>query len=338
MKGQERTSVTRRAFMAGSAAAVAVGCARPPVTQRVTGQDGVPRPIPPERAPNVTVSRVELPSQGVTLVGDLYLPTGTDARPVPAAFLLGPFGYVREQGPSYHAMRLAARGVAALVFDCRGHGESHGAPRRYENPTIKVADARAALDFLSTRSEIEARKVFAVGLCQGASPMMKLAAEDARIAGLVTVAGAFLTGGTWRVERGLEARQKFERTGEVDYLPIIDPHRKDVGLPSPYIWSWYRKWVGTSRWENRYAVMSDAEVWSFDVSAAAKRVSTPFLMVHSEEAHDPEDARAVFSTIGSRDKQQFFLEGAPDHVKFYDHPATVDRASARVAEFIKEHS
>lgn len=48
------------------------------------------------------------------------------------------------------------------------------------------------------------------------------------------------------MDRGLEARRKFERTGEVDYLPIIEPERKDVGLPSAYIWSWYRKWIGTS--------------------------------------------------------------------------------------------
>ena len=325
------SNLTRRtilgALATGGALCPAAASAKPPS-----------RPVPPERMPNVTMSRVEFPSQGVTLVGDLYLPTTSAVGKVPAAFLLGPFGYVREQGPSYYAMRLAASGVAALAFDCRGHGESAGTPRRHESPVMKVADAKAALDYLTTRPEVDAKKIFAIGLCQGASPMVQLASDDARVAGLITVVGVFLTGGTWRVDRGLAARRKFETTGRVDYLPIIDAHRKDVGLPSSYIWSWYRKWIGTSRWENRYAVMSDADVWSFDVSVAATKLSIPSLLVHSEEAHDPDDARAVFSTFGSREKQQYFVEGAPDHVKFYDDPATVARASARVSSFIKDHS
>lgn len=337
MNERERTIVTRRAFVAGSAAAVVAGCARPAVIQTESGRDVVPRPVPPHVPPTVKVERVEIASNGAVLVGDLYLPREM-TRPAAAATFLGPFCYVREQSPSYYAARLAESGSVGLAFDCRGHGESGGAPRRYENPTMKVEDAKAVLDFLARRQEVDKEKLFAIGICQGASPMLKVASDDRRVRGVATVAGAFLDGGTWRVERGKAARKKFETTGVVDYLPIIDPERKDVGLPSPYIWGWYRKWINTSRWENRYAVMSDAEVWAFDMSEAARQLACPFLMVHSEEAHDPDDARKVFGTIGSKDKAMFFLDGAPDHVKFYDDPATVDRAAARVTQFIKDHS
>ncbi len=337
MNQRERMIVTRRAFLAGSAAAAATGCARPPAVQGAAERDGAPRPVPPSVPASVKVERVQIESNGVALVGDIYVPRGI-TRPVAAATFLGPFCYVREQSPSYYAARLAESGSVALAFDCRGHGESGGALRRYENPTMKAEDAKAVLDFLARRPEVDKDKLFAVGICQGASPMMKVASEHPRVRGVATVAGAFLRGGTWRVDRGKEARKKFETTGVVDYLPIIDAERTDVGLPSRYIWAWYRKWINASRWENRYAVMSDAEVWAFDMSEAARQLACPVLMVHSEEAHDPDDARKVFATIGSKDKKMFFLDGAPDHVKFYDDPATVDRAAARVAQFIKESS
>jgi uncharacterized protein len=337
MKDENQGGISRRTFFTGAlGGAIALGaCAKP--AARAAAVDTPPAPIPVSVPKGVDVRRVAFPSEGQLLVGDLYLPGGATGK-VPAVTLLGPFAYVREQAPSYYAARLAAAGYAALAFDCRGHGESAGAPRRYENPTMKVADAKASVDYLLTRPEIDGAKIFGVGICQGSSPMTRLASEDSRVRGLVTIAAAFLTGGNWRSERGKAARKKFEDTGVVDYLPIIDQSREDVGLPSPYIWNWYRKWIGHSHWQNRYAVMSDAEVWAFDVSLPLKKLACPYLLVHSDEAHDPADARRVFAQIGSGKKQQYFVPGAPDQVKFYDDPKTVDAAAARVVAFLEENA
>jgi len=299
--------------------------------------------LPPELRleipPGVSTRRVTFASAGVELVGDLYLPPHRGA-PAPAAAILGPFGFVREQSPTQYAVRLAAQGVVALAFDPRNHGESGGAPRRHESPALKVLDAQAAVEFLASQPEVDATKIGVVGVCQGATPMLQAAADDGRIKALVTVAGAFLAGGGGsfierRIKRGLAARERYARSGEVDYLPIIDPVRDDVGLPSGYIWRWYKQWEGVSRWENRYAVMSDADVWSYDVSPAASRVRCPYLMVHSEEAHSPASAREMFASVASSTKRSLWDERAPHHVQFYSDPPTVDRASRSIAEWFK---
>jgi len=87
MNERERAIVTRRAFMAGSAAAVAAGCARPAVIQAETGRDVVPRPVPPHVPPSVKVERVEIASNGAVLVGHLYVPREM-TRPAAAATFL----------------------------------------------------------------------------------------------------------------------------------------------------------------------------------------------------------------------------------------------------------
>lgn len=42
----------------------------------------------------------------------------------------------------------------------------------------------------------------------------------------------------------------------MEYIPIVDPLRKDVGLPWKPIWDWYHGWADRGIWENRVALMS----------------------------------------------------------------------------------
>ncbi len=51
-----------------------------------------------------------------------------------------------------------------------------------------------------------------------------------------------------------------------DYLPIVDAQRKDVALPQYGIWLFYHAWEPDTNWENRYTVMSDAELMRWDAS------------------------------------------------------------------------
>lgn len=43
---------------------------------------------------------------------------------------------------------------------------------------------------------------------------------------------------------------------QVEYIPIVDPLRKDVALPMKPIWDWYHGWADRGIWENRVALMS----------------------------------------------------------------------------------
>jgi hypothetical protein len=58
-----------------------------------------------------------------------------------------------------------------------------------------------------------------------------------------------------RKELAAAALEKFEETGEVEYMPIVDPERKDVALPWKPIWDFYHGWADRGLWENRVATM-----------------------------------------------------------------------------------
>ena len=79
------------------------------------------------------------------------------------------------------ARRLAEQGIAAMRFDYRGMGDSHGAARTFEDVQH---DLRAAVDhFMSAVPQV--REVVIWGLCDAASAALFYAADDARVSGLV---------------------------------------------------------------------------------------------------------------------------------------------------------
>ena len=79
------------------------------------------------------------------------------------------------------ARGLAAQGIAALRFDYRGMGDSHGAMRDFE---VVGEDLRAAVDNLF-KAVPGVEEVAIWGLCDGASAAIFYAADDARVTGLV---------------------------------------------------------------------------------------------------------------------------------------------------------
>ena len=91
------------------------------------------------------------------------------------------------------AHELVAHGVASLRFDKRGVGASAGdfkASGFYDN----VSDAAAALEFLRSRAEVDAKHVFVIGHSEGALIATQLAGTGASLAGAVLLAGAVQPG------------------------------------------------------------------------------------------------------------------------------------------------
>ena len=96
--------------------------------------------------------RVTIESLDETLQGVLFLPQTAGAAP--ALILTHGAGDNKENYFEF-AEYLGARGIASLALDLHGHGESGGC-RYYVDMREWVADVRAALDFLSSHSRIDA--------------------------------------------------------------------------------------------------------------------------------------------------------------------------------------
>jgi hypothetical protein len=82
-----------------------------------------------------------------------------------------------------------------------------------------------------------------LGIGMGASHVLPVAADDPRVRAVATVTGHYRDHAAdveWlgsdaavaeRLARGQTALEKFELTGEVDYVPAVDHSRADVGMP-----------------------------------------------------------------------------------------------------------
>ena len=297
--------------------------------------------------------RITFDSEGVPIIGLLFVPDG--AGRAPGVVTLGPFGFVKEQAPVQYATRLAREGYVVLIFDPRHSGESGGEPRRLESPALKIQDVRAAVRWLVSRPEVDPDRIGALGICQGASEMIAAASDDPAIRAVSLVSGQYLYrenllgffggGGPTldqRIARGRAALAKFKEGGTVEYMPVVSIGDKSVGLPWPPIHDWYQpwttaKWGEPSRWENRYATMSDAEVWSFDVDAHARRLLKPTLIVHGEQSDGlVAAARHVHDLIPATQKRLVIVDGV-FHTRFYDDPIVVDPAAAEVAAWFDAH-
>ena len=306
-----------------------------------------------------TVSRVSFDSEGDSVIGNLFLPQGSAARA--AVVILGPVATVKEQAPMQYATRLARMGLATLVFDPRGTGESEGTPRRWESGARKIGDLRAALAYLASVPEIDAHRLHLLGLCQGANWAIAAAMADASVQRLALVAGHYLTPEVCemyygsveavakRVARGQAAAEAFAADGTVSTLPIVNDSAgdadPDVLLNFDAAQMYYRPWADRNlflahrgQWENHIATMSEAELWTTRTDLAMAKLVTPTLMIHADRAAGgPKVPRALFDALPAKHKKLVWL-GAQTQFQFYEDPITIDAATHHLATFFLEQT
>ncbi|MGZ4626309.1 MAG: alpha/beta hydrolase [Kineosporiaceae bacterium] len=122
------------------------------------------------------------------LAADIYLPSDP---PLAAAVIAHGFtGSRRERGVREQALALRARGFAVVVPDGRGHGESPGACTM---GCDEVLDVAAAVEHARLLSD----DVVVVGASMGAISVLRYAADDPELAGVVAVSGP----ATWTLPR-----------------------------------------------------------------------------------------------------------------------------------------
>ena len=125
----------------------------------------------------------------VTLAGSLLLPSGSAT--VPAVVFLHGSGPEGRWASRFLAMQLASHGIAALIYDKRGVGQSTGNWRQ-ATPNDLARDAAAAVARLRQEPGIDPRRIGLHGHSQGGTLAPLVAAQAPDIAFIIASAAAGL--------------------------------------------------------------------------------------------------------------------------------------------------
>ncbi|QGY32437.1 transcriptional regulator (plasmid) [Pantoea cypripedii] len=139
---------------------------------------------------NVEIKKVRFRNPyGIEIVGNLVLPKGhkTGER-LPAIIIGHPMGAVKEQSSMLYAQVLAEHGFATLAFDMPFWGESGGTPRQAVEPTMFEDAFSSAVDFLSSRPDVDKNKIGVLGICASGGYSIGAMKIDPRIKALATSA------------------------------------------------------------------------------------------------------------------------------------------------------
>jgi dienelactone hydrolase len=127
---------------------------------------------------------VHIASGKITLAGTLMLPAGSGRHPAVVLF----HGSGAQKRDLFMARWFAGQGIAALAYDKRGVDESTGSFRAV--PFMDLCDdGLAAIEYLKSRKEIDAKRIGVWGLSQGGWLGPLAASRSADVSFVIAVSG-----------------------------------------------------------------------------------------------------------------------------------------------------
>ena len=291
---------------------------------------------------------------GITLAADLYIPKNTTEK-LPAIAISGPFGAVKEQASGLYAQTLAERGFLTIAFDPSYTGESSGEPRYVASPDINTEDFCAAVDYLSTRNDVDTERIGILGICGWGGIALNAAAIDTRIKATATVTmydmGRVNAKGyfdTVDANARYELRKQLNAQRTEDYRSgtyalaggVVDPLPDDA----PQFIKDYHAYYKTSRGfhkrslnsNNGWNKTSSLSFINMPLLSYSDEIRSAVLMLHGEKAHSRYFSEDAFKKLKGSNKE---LQIIPDasHVDLYDNLEVIpfDKIEQFFSEYLK---
>ena len=277
---------------------------------------------------------------GITLAADLYIPKNVGGK-LPAIAVSGPFGAVKEQSSGLYAQTLAERGYLTIAFDPSFTGESGGSPRNVASPDINTEDFSAAVDYLSTRSDVDPERIGIIGICGWGGMALNAAAMDTRIKATVTstmydMSRVMANGYNDSVDADARyaQRQQLNAQRTADYAAgsytkaggVVDPLPADV----PQFIKDYHAYYKTPRGYHPRSVNS-TNGWNLTTALSfmnmpilqySGEIRNAVLMIHGDAAHSAYFSKDAFQKLKGDNKELLLIPGAV-HTDLYDNLAVI---------------
>nr|WP_304610338.1 alpha/beta hydrolase [Muribaculum intestinale] len=290
---------------------------------------------------------------GITLAADMYIPKDTEGK-LAAITVSGPFGAVKEQSSGLYAQQLAERGFLTIAFDPSFTGESGGEPRRVASPDINVEDFSAAVDFLSTCTEVDPERIGILGICGWGGIAIQAAINDPRIKATVastmydmtrvTANGYFDADNSKEKRNATRAALAAQRTE--DYRNgyyrraggVVDPLPEDV----PQFVKDYHAYYKTPRgYHERSGNSTDGwnstsvlPFMNFRFFEYASELDNAVMIVHGENAHSRYFGEDTFKLLRGDNKELLIVADA-SHCDLYDNLEKIPMN--QIATFFNTH-
>ena len=292
---------------------------------------------------------------GVTLAADLYRPKGATGK-LAAIAVCGPFGAVKEQVSGRYAQTLAERGYLAIAFDPSFTGESGGQPRNVASPDINTEDFCAAVDYLSTREDVNPEQIGILGICGWGGFAVNAAAIDTRIKATVASTMYDMTRVTAKgyFDEADNADTRYEMKKQLN-AQRTDDYRNGAyalagGVPqtlpedAPQFMKDYNAYYKTPRGYHKrslgsnggWNVTSALSLLNMPILAYAGEIRSAVLLVHGEKAHSRYFSEDVFKALKGDNKELFIVSDAV-HTDLYDNLEKIpfDKIEAFYREYLK---
>ena len=292
---------------------------------------------------------------GITLVADMYIPKNVEGK-LAAIAVSGPFGAVKEQSSGLYAQTLAERGFLTIAFDPSYTGESGGQPRYVASPDINTEDFSAAVDFLSTRDDVDPERIGILGICGWGGMALNAAAMDTRIKATVTSTmydmsrvnangyfDAMDADQRYELRRQLNAQRTLDAENGTYELAggVVDPLPDDAPQFVKDYYAYYKTPRGYHKRSlnsnNGWNKTSSLSFINMPLLAYSDEIRNAVLMIHGEKAHSRYFSEDAFKKLKGDNKELLIIPGA-SHVDLYDNQANVipfDKIESFFREYLK---
>lgn len=300
----------------------------------------------------VTHSKVTFRNRyGITLAADMYMPKNAESK-LAAIAVSGPFGAVKEQSSGLYAQTLAEHGFLTIAFDPSFTGESGGQPRNIASPDMNTEDFSAAVDYLTTRTDVDAERIGILGVCGWGGFAINAAANDTRIKAIVastmydisrcTANGYYdkLTADErYRMRQQLNIQRNQDAKSGTYQRNIMNPKPAD---DAPQFMKDYYDYYKTKRGYHPrsinsglgWNVTSTLAFLNAPILAYSDEIRSAVLVVHGEKAHSRYMGEDAFKKLKGDNKQLLIIPGAV-HTDLYDKMDIIP--FDKIEQFYKEY-